>query len=84
MRRSALGAENSPEECLGGCDIPLGAQQEIDGLFLFVEGTVDTPAGRIILNVDLVRARYGLIDYVICRELGMHFPRTTVRNGGPC
>ena len=34
MRQSALGAESSPEECLGGCDVPLGAQQEIDGLSL--------------------------------------------------
>jgi hypothetical protein len=23
MRQSALGAESSPEECLGGCDVPL-------------------------------------------------------------
>ena len=28
-----------------------------------------TPGGRIVLNVDLVRARPGLIDYVICHEL---------------
>jgi len=41
MRQSALGAESSPEECLGGCDVPLGAQQEIDGLSLFVDGTVE-------------------------------------------
>ena len=28
-----------------------------------------TPRGRIILNVDLVRANPLLIDYVICHEL---------------
>ncbi len=29
-----------------------------------------TPSGRIVLNVDLVKARTSLIDYVICHELG--------------
>ncbi len=29
-----------------------------------------TPSGRIMLNVDLIRARPSLIDYVICHELG--------------
>jgi predicted metal-dependent hydrolase len=28
-----------------------------------------TPTGRIVLNVDLVRASPSLIDYVICHEL---------------
>jgi len=28
-----------------------------------------TPKGRIVLNVDLVRASPMLIDYVICHEL---------------
>lgn len=32
-----------------------------------------TPAGRIILNVDLVRASPLLIDYVICHELSHAF-----------
>ena len=43
MRQSALGAESSPEECLGGCDVLLGAQQEIDGAFhsLAFDGTVE-------------------------------------------
>ena len=35
MRRSPLAPERSPEKCLG-CDVPLGAQQKIDGLSLFV------------------------------------------------
>ena len=28
-----------------------------------------TPTGRIVLNVDLIRADSDLIDYVICHEL---------------
>ena len=32
-----------------------------------------TAGGRIVLNVDLVRARPGLIDYVICHELAHAF-----------
>ena len=32
-----------------------------------------TPKGRIILNVDLVRASPSLIDYVICHELAHAF-----------
>lgn len=32
-----------------------------------------TPSGRIVLNIDLVRASPGLIDYVICHELAHAF-----------
>lgn len=32
-----------------------------------------TPSGRILLNIDLVRARLRLIDYVICHELAHAF-----------
>jgi predicted metal-dependent hydrolase len=32
-----------------------------------------TPNGRVVLNVDLVRASPGLIDYVICHELAHAF-----------
>lgn len=32
-----------------------------------------TPAGRVVLNVDLVRASPQLIDYVICHELAHAF-----------
>ena len=32
-----------------------------------------TPSGRVVLNVDLVRASPGLIDYVICHELAHAF-----------
>src|SRR5271163_3350504 len=56
MRQSALGAESSPEECLGGCDIPLGAQQEIDGLSLFVDGTVEIGPAAFDFDVGFVNA----------------------------
>jgi len=32
-----------------------------------------TPSGRIVLNVDLVKASPSLIDYVICHELAHGF-----------
>jgi len=32
-----------------------------------------TPSGRVLLNIDLVRARLQLIDYVICHELAHAF-----------
>ena len=32
-----------------------------------------TPRGRIVLNVDLIRASPLLIDYVICHELAHGF-----------
>lgn len=32
-----------------------------------------TPSGRVLLNIDLVRASPGLIDYVICHELAHAF-----------
>ena len=32
-----------------------------------------TPNGRVLLNIDLVRASPGLIDYVICHELAHAF-----------
>lgn len=32
-----------------------------------------TPGGRVVLNVDLVRASPHLIDYVICHELAHAF-----------
>jgi hypothetical protein len=56
MRQSALGAESSPEECLGDCDVPLGAQQEIDGLSLFVDGTVEIDLAAFDFDVGFVNA----------------------------
>ena len=41
MRQSALASESAPEERLGGGDVSFGAQQEIDGLSLFVDGAVE-------------------------------------------
>lgn len=32
-----------------------------------------TPSGRVLLNINLVRARLQLIDYVICHELAYAF-----------
>lgn len=32
-----------------------------------------TPSGRVLLNIDLIRARLQLIDYVICHELAHAF-----------
>lgn len=32
-----------------------------------------TPSGRVLLNIDLVRAQMRLIDYVICHELAHAF-----------
>ena len=39
-RQPALALERQPEKRFGGGDIPLGAEQEIDGLSLFIDGTV--------------------------------------------
>ena len=39
LRQSTLAQERPPEEGLGRRDVPFGAQQEIDGLSLFVDGT---------------------------------------------
>jgi hypothetical protein len=49
-----LNCESSPEECLGGCDVPLGAQQEIDGLSLFVDGTVEIDPASFDFDVGFV------------------------------
>ena len=38
MRQSALASESAPEERLCGGDVSFEAQQEIDGLSLFVDG----------------------------------------------
>ena len=56
MRQSALGAESSPEECLGGRDVPVAAQQEIDGLSLFVDGTVEIDPAAFDFDLGFVNA----------------------------
>jgi hypothetical protein len=56
MRQSALGAESAPEERLGGGGISLGAQQEIDGLSLLVDGAVEIGPASSDLDVGFVDA----------------------------
>src|SRR5258708_30458081 len=56
MRQSALGAESSPEERLGGCDVPLGAQQEIDGRSLFVDPPIEIGPSSFDFDVGFVDA----------------------------
>jgi hypothetical protein len=45
-----------PEEGLGRGDVPFGAQQEIDGLSLFVDGTVEIGPASFDFDVGLVDA----------------------------
>jgi hypothetical protein len=40
-RQAALALERPPEESLRGSDIPLGAQEEIDGLSIAVNGAIE-------------------------------------------
>src|ERR1700677_2607610 len=55
-RQSALTPESKPEEGLGRSDVPLGAKQEIDGLSLFVDGTVEIGPASFDFDVGLVDA----------------------------
>src|SRR5260370_5161845 len=41
MRQLPLAPESPSEERPGGCDVPLGAQQKIDSLSLFVDRTIE-------------------------------------------
>ena len=52
MRQSTLAHEGPPEEGLGRGDVPFGAQQEIDGLSLFVDGTIEI--GPASFDFDVV------------------------------
>jgi hypothetical protein len=56
MRQSALASESAPEERLGGGDVSFGAQQEIDGLSLFVDGAVEIGPASLDLDVGFVDA----------------------------
>jgi len=58
-RQSALALERSPEKRLGGCDIPLGLEQEIDGLALFVDRSIDVGPAAFDLHVGFVDAPRG-------------------------
>src|SRR5882757_1278130 len=55
-RQSALTPESKPEEGLGRGDVPLGAQQEVDGFSLFVDGTVEIGPASSDFDVGLVDA----------------------------
>src|SRR5258706_8308474 len=56
MRQSALAPESPAEEGLGGGDVPFGAQQEIDGLSLFVDSTIKIGPASFDFDVGLVDA----------------------------
>ena len=56
MRQSALASESAPEERLGGGDVSFGAQQEIDGLSLFVDGAVEIGPAASDFDVGLIDA----------------------------
>src|SRR3984957_10125185 len=55
-RQSALTPESKPEEGFGRGDVPLGAQQEVDGSSLFVDGTVEIGPASFDFDVGLVDA----------------------------
>jgi hypothetical protein len=46
-RQLALALERPPEKRFGGGDIPLGAEQEIDGLSLFIDGTIEVKSSGL-------------------------------------
>ena len=52
---TTLALERSPEKRLGGCDIPLGPEQEIDGLALFVDRSIEVGPAAFDLHVDPMR-----------------------------
>ena len=56
MRQSTLASESSPEKCLGGRDIPLGAKQKIDCLALVVDCTIKISPTPFDFDVSLINA----------------------------
>jgi hypothetical protein len=56
MRQSTLAPESSPEKCLGGRDIPLGAKQKIDCLALVVDRTIKISPTSFDFDVGLINA----------------------------
>ena len=56
LRQSTLAHERPPEEGLGRGDVPFGAQQEIDGLSLFVDGTIEIGPASFDFDVGFVDA----------------------------
>ena len=56
MRQSPLAPERPSEECLGRGDVSLGAKQNIDGLSLFVDGTIEIGPATLDFDVGFVDA----------------------------
>ena len=60
MRQSPLAPESPSEEHLGRGDVSLGAKQNIDGLSLFVDGTIEIGPATLDFDVRFRRrARTG-------------------------
>ena len=53
MRQLPLSPESEPKEGLGCGDVPLGAQQEVDGFSLFAEGAVEIDPAFFDFDVQL-------------------------------
>ncbi len=53
-RQSRMAPESPPEEGLGRDDVPLGAQQEVDGLSLFVDRAVEIGPASFDFDVGFV------------------------------
>jgi hypothetical protein len=58
-RQSALALERPPEKRLGGRDIPLGAEQEVDRLSLLVDRAIEVSPAAFDLYIGLVDAPGG-------------------------
>src|ERR1700678_1553514 len=56
MGQSPLAPERPSEERLGGGAVPLGAQQKIDGLSLFVDRTVEIGPSSFDFDVGFIDA----------------------------
>src|ERR1700722_17323976 len=56
LRQSTLAHERPPKEGLRRRDVPFGAQQEIDGLSLFVDGTIEIGPASFDFDVGFVDA----------------------------
>ena len=58
-RQSALALERPPKKRLGGRDIPLGAEQEVDRLSLLVDRAIEVSPAAFDLHIGLVDAPGG-------------------------
>ena len=55
-RQAALALERPPEESLRSSDVPLGAQEEIDGLFIAVNGAIEISPATLNFHVSFIDA----------------------------